>query len=73
MIIGIIIIDRAMISEISISINILELVTSFHANRRDKKIRIRRVYPMFIIDFNIVSELILFLFFHQHDIQIRQH
>lgn len=64
MIIGMIIIGKAMISEISMSINVLELVISFHANIRDKKINASRVNPMFIIDFNIVSELIAFLFFY---------
>lgn len=64
MITGMIIIGKAMISEISMSINVLELVISFHAHIRDKKINASRVNPMFIIDFNIVSELIAFLFFY---------
>jgi len=58
---GTITINKAIVNDISRTINISEPVISFHANIRDKKISTSRVYPMFIIDFNIVSELIDFL------------
>lgn len=62
-IIGMIIINRAIIREIIIRINVSELIISLQANAKDKKINTNKVNPMFIIDFNIVSELNAFIFY----------
>ncbi|MEM2568974.1 MAG: hypothetical protein QXT67_03420 [Candidatus Bathyarchaeia archaeon] len=60
MIIGTIIISKAIINDTNTSINVAEPVISFHAKTRDKKISTNRVYPIFIIDLSIVSELITY-------------